>query len=81
METRKSLFGLLLGVALLLPLFSVAALAQELPRAETVWHSSDWGPPKGFNPLLPSVDWGVNVANGPSLGIFNDYGVGRHIYV
>jgi hypothetical protein len=61
MYGKKTLAALLLSVALLLPLFSVAALAQELPRAETVWHSSDWGPPKGFNPLLPSVDWGTTM--------------------
>jgi peptide/nickel transport system substrate-binding protein len=72
MYGKKTLAALLLSVALLLPLFSVAALAQELPRAETVWHSSDWGPPKGFNPLLPSVDWGTTMMY-PSLYMYSRF--------
>jgi peptide/nickel transport system substrate-binding protein len=51
--------AILLAAAFLLPLLLTTAQAQEIPREETVYHSSDWGPPKGFNPLLPSYDWGT----------------------
>ncbi|MEM0445298.1 MAG: ABC transporter substrate-binding protein [Nitrososphaerota archaeon] len=63
--------ALFLVAALLLP-FLATAQAQEIPRGETVYVSSDWGPPKGFNPLLPSVDW-MTEAMYPSLFMYSRF--------
>ncbi|MEM0482783.1 MAG: hypothetical protein QXM16_07870 [Nitrososphaerota archaeon] len=64
--------AILLAAAFLLSLFLTTAQAQEIPREETVYHSSDWGPPKGFNPLLPSVDWGTQMMY-PSLFMYSRF--------
>jgi len=63
LKTCKMKSGLAL-LAILLFLLSIASyssinVAQQIPREETLIISDAWGPPPGWNPLLPSTAWGT----------------------
>ncbi|RLF02372.1 MAG: ABC transporter substrate-binding protein, partial [Thermoprotei archaeon] len=44
----------------------------QLPREETVYESSSWGPPAGTNPMLPSTCWGTDLMY-PFLFLYSPY--------
>ena len=47
-------------------------VAEQIPREEVVFTSSAWGPPPGWNPLLPSVCWMASIMY-PSLYLYTPY--------
>jgi len=48
------------------------AQAQEIPREEVYYHSSSWGPPPGWNPLLPDTGWFATIMY-PQLYLYSPY--------
>jgi len=50
----------------------VSKAQEELPREEVHYHSSSWGPPPGWNPLLPSTCWAVGLMY-PTLYLYAPY--------
>ena len=64
----------ILVIAVLL-MFSAAAFssvqAQQISREEVYFHSSDWGPPAGWSPLLASRSWAWGIMY-PSLYMYSN---------
>jgi len=65
----KRILAIILSVAVLLP--STLVFGQP-PRADTLIVSDAWGPPQGWNPLLPSPAWGYTLMY-PTLFFYSTY--------
>ena len=68
----KKLAYVLLPLLLIAALSNITAVHAQLPREETVYVSSDWGPPPGWNPYLPDTCWGTNMMY-PALYLYSPY--------
>lgn len=71
-EKMKKLAYVLLPLLLIAALSNITAVHAQLPREETVYVSSDWGPPPGWNPYLPDTCWGTNMMY-PALYLYSPY--------
>jgi len=69
---KKTLYAVII-LSLIAMLSGIpASYAQELPREETVYVSSDWGPPPGWNPYLPDSCWATTMMY-PTLYLYSPY--------
>ena len=70
-KARELLLAMML-VVLLLPTLASVSAQEELPREETVIVSSAWGPPSGWNPLLPDACYGYQLMY-PKLYLYSPF--------
>jgi len=72
MEKSTVLASIILFVFLMAPLLSISVVLAQPPREETVYVSSAWGPPPGWNPYLPTTCWASPMMY-PSLYLYSPY--------